>query len=831
MLETDRSDLLRLYAEACERALSLRKYSMESFYPELETDKVRFITDGLKQATEPSWRPWRIILKAAYGYPLDPEELAFFRSVAQRDPPRRRVRELWLIVGRRGGKDSIASLIATTAARYADTSRLRPGEEGIVACIACTRDQAEIVWKYIKGYFDTIPELRSWLATPKMGNQRIELKNKVEIRVATNNYRAPRGRAIICAILDECLVAGTQIETEFGKLAIEELKPGDRVWTRQGLRPVVAAKQTATDAVLWRVTLCDGRSLTGTANHPVYVVGRGFVALQSLVLNDEVLSWHGEPSVASAVPQSAAEARRRNADHAPQKRGFLSSLLTVTRLSNGADAAGIQTRRTATTETATESCYTGLSTWRNTASFLRKSKFTTKTKTRLILLSTILKHSILASIKASMNRAAGLTLPLSSTVRVLAACGPTEHQLKRPARIVENYSLPLECEHYSVNRTAKLPIIEMRTEKNTIALPEKDNEQAIGRVKNVTRLTERGAVYNLEVADCPEYYANGVLVHNCAFYRAEDSATPDIETYRALQPGMAMIPDSMIIGISSPHKESGLLHQKYMDHFGKDHEDVLIIQAPTRSMNPMIDVLDPGLIDKAVVDDPQLASAEYFAEFRRDLADYVSREVVEGCIVPARIELEPDRNLRYTAFCDPSGGSNDSMTLAIAHRDKAGKGVLDLLREHRAPFKPDDAVADFAVTLREYNLARVTGDRYGDGWTRERFRAHGVSYEVSELTKSDIYREFLPLLNTQKVELLDKISDAGRRMFSQLMGLERRTIRGGRDSFDHPHGQHDDLVNVAAGVLVKVTTSSPMIFSDEFIKRSAIPQGRTIRVH
>jgi hypothetical protein len=323
------------------------------------------------------------------------------------------------------------------------------------------------------------------------------------------------------------------------------------------------------------------------------------------------------------------------------------------------------------------------------------------------------------------------------------------------------------------------------------------------------------------------------ILDEVAFYRAEDSATPDIETYRALQPGMAMIKDAMIIGISSPHKQSGLLYQKFSDHFGKEDDDVLVIQAPTRTMNPMIDVLDPGLIDKAQLDDPQLAAAEYFAEFRRDLADYVSREAVDACIVPGRGELEPDLNLRYVAFVDPSGGSNDSMTLAIAHRSKEGKGVLDCLREVRAPFRPDEVVADFSLTMRDYQLRRCTGDRYGSEWVSERFRAHGVSYEVSEPTKSDIYKEFLPLVNTQKVEFLDRITEPAKRMYSQLLTLERRSIRGGRDTFDHPTGAHDDVINSAAGVLVKVTTNQIMHFSDDFVRRSAVPQsgGRTLRVH
>ena len=44
---------------------------------------------------------WKAVLKGAFAIPMTPEELALFRAVAQRDPPKRRVRELWAVVGQR----------------------------------------------------------------------------------------------------------------------------------------------------------------------------------------------------------------------------------------------------------------------------------------------------------------------------------------------------------------------------------------------------------------------------------------------------------------------------------------------------------------------------------------------------------------------------------------------------------------------------------------------------------------------------------------------------------------------------------------------------------
>jgi hypothetical protein len=108
----------------------------------------------------PSWDLWCTVLRATFGEPLDDAETATFREVAGgRDPPKHRVRQAVYIAGRSAGKDSVASLIVTTIAVNFDprVSRLRPGEQATVLCVACDRDQAALVLRYIRGYFEQVP--------------------------------------------------------------------------------------------------------------------------------------------------------------------------------------------------------------------------------------------------------------------------------------------------------------------------------------------------------------------------------------------------------------------------------------------------------------------------------------------------------------------------------------------------------------------------------------------------------------------------------------------------------------------------------------------------
>jgi hypothetical protein len=136
--------------------------------------------------------------------------------------------------------------------------------------------------------------------------------------------------------------------------------------------------------------------------------------------------------------------------------------------------------------------------------------------------------------------------------------------------------------------------------------------------------------------------------------------------------------------------------------------------------------------------------------------------------------------------------------VAVGH-DEKGIVVIDALREIRPPFSPEAVVEEFAVLLKTYGVRSVSGDRFAGEWPRERFRMHGINYQVGVKPKSDLFRDLLPLLNSGGIELLDVP-----RLAAQLCSLERRTSRGGRDSIDHPPNAHDDLANAVAGVAALV---------------------------
>ena len=145
-------------------------------------------------------------------------------------------------------------------------------------------------------------------------------------------------------------------------------------------------------------------------------------------------------------------------------------------------------------------------------------------------------------------------------------------------------------------------------------------------------------------------------------------------------------------------------------------------------------------IDEEYESDPVNAEAEYGAQFRTDIESFISREAVEACVDWAVQERGPVSGRRYVAWTDPSGGSADSFTLAIAHKE-GELSWLDATREVKPPFSPEGAVAEFADLLKRYRINKVTGDRYAGEWPREQFAKHGIKYEPSKDPKGTTLSE------------------------------------------------------------------------------------------
>jgi hypothetical protein len=288
----------------------------------------------------------------------------------------------------------------------------------------------------------------------------------------------------------------------------------------------------------------------------------------------------------------------------------------------------------------------------------------------------------------------------------------------------------------------------------------------------------------------------GCVMDEVSFWRDESSASPDIETYRAVLPSLATT-NGMLIGISTPYRKLGLLHAKYRDHFGQSDDEILVVQGNTRTFNP---TLDEKVIALQRAADPTAATSEWGAEFRSDISSFLDDASIDAAVEYSRpLELPPVRELfgsLFKAFTDSSGGVGaDAYTLSICHKD-GQQYVCDLVRGTKGKFDPKSVTEEYAALCKEYGISSVTGDAYASQWVQAAWRECSINYVQSDLPKSRIYLEVLPLFTRGLVRLPDHPV-----LLRELRLLERVVHKGGRDSVGHPKNGRDDYANALCGCL------------------------------
>jgi hypothetical protein len=332
-----------------------------------------------------------------------------------------------------------------------------------------------------------------------------------------------------------------------------------------------------------------------------------------------------------------------------------------------------------------------------------------------------------------------------------------------------------------------------------------------------------------------------------AFLPTEGAKIPDEEVLRGIRPAMANVPNALLAMMSSPYAMRGEFYKFHQRYYGKDDEDNLVWRADTISMHDTEAIR--VFVAKEYERDPVSAASEFGLPdkgivFRKDVLIFISPELVDALVqagrdslpacsmAPAKTGEREPRRFHYFAFIDVSGGSSDSFCLAIAHWDRLiehteervfpptedeikaakamglkdppppvvvkvdGKAVLDGVWEWPAPFNPKVVTAAAAEIMKRYHLTWGTGDAYGGEWPRAEFGVHTIGYTISDLTKHEIYKAVLPVLNSYSAELTDDPATNG-----QLKALDRRVTANGREIIDHPPNGHDDRINAAAGAI------------------------------
>jgi hypothetical protein len=374
----------------------------------------------------------------------------------------------------------------------------------------------------------------------------------------------------------------------------------------------------------------------------------------------------------------------------------------------------------------------------------------------------------------------------------------------------------LECtsEHkvYTLNR-GYIPASQLnQTDKilclKALAKPNPPNQKQIlqckiAKTQESLEETKQDFVYDIEVEDNHNYFANGTLVSNCDEL---NFVANDQELYDAILYTLGATNGKFVCSSTPWHTDS--IFFKIFNH--KDFSDFKTSHVPvTKALEPN-GPLKQGIIEKIrtqMGEDPARWRREMLAEWAEDEDVWLTQSLIAQCIGTAKncgedlheFDTEKTRDGNFFAGLDLAQTRDYTAFSIIEHiNDK-------LLLRHLKIFQQPtlySQVLGYIKTLQDrwngFQKIRVDITREGpsiiaDMENADINNAEGVTFtvprksEMSSLLKQRManHRFYYPLLNWERPYRSDICTELNR---------ERYTLqKDGAISFSHPYGTHDDV--------------------------------------
>jgi len=305
-----------------------------------------------------------------------------------------------------------------------------------------------------------------------------------------------------------------------------------------------------------------------------------------------------------------------------------------------------------------------------------------------------------------------------------------------------------------------------------------------------------------------------ILCDEIGYWADETGANPAKEVINSLLP--TLLPGGMIIAASTPRQRWGYLFEQFEAHWGKQDDPVLILRGETTILNP---TYSQDTINELIKSDPAFR-AEYLAEWRSDLEQWLPRELLQLAMSGPALSLPDPAHRPYYCGIDPSGGGHDSYTAALCHVE-GEKIVVDRIEERFSPLDPAQVTEEFATIMKSYGIKRTKSDRYAGMWPTSAYAKHGVVVEINDQSASELLLELGALIRMGRVVLPE--SD---RLLTQLTQLERKVRSGGHDVVEAPTGGYDDLACALASAVVEAAQGRVWTLQEQ---ESRLPQSQSGR--
>lgn len=303
-----------------------------------------------------------------------------------------------------------------------------------------------------------------------------------------------------------CFVKNTLILTNKGQVPIEKIKKGDLVMTRKGYKEVENISKRKSRVIT-------NIGLTGTEDHPVFCNNNVTVPLTSIRRSDMLYIWNNKTEKI--------------------ERAFFTE---------GSNTIDTLIQSIETTEHITEVEQSGkfnlfiyIEKFGKIISekFLKTVSSTIRTVIQGIIKSKISKffqgrntHNYIREMSMleleTGKESIGIERKLEKQSENTEKCRNQQKCFVSSAKINSKH---IHITQNTAQKNVFTPITTVRKEnqkqRECVKYAEVNSSQAITKSivpENVSKIEEKNyrMVYNLQVKDCPEYFANNILVHNCA---------------------------------------------------------------------------------------------------------------------------------------------------------------------------------------------------------------------------------------------------------------------------------------------------------------------------
>jgi hypothetical protein len=336
--------------------------------------------------------------------------------------------------------------------------------------------------------------------------------------------------------------------------------------------------------------------------------------------------------------------------------------------------------------------------------------------------------------------------------------------------------------------------------------------------KEISKVNTDGIFLKNRLAILPGYpnikifrgYAIPVVVMDEAgfYYKDKESANPDYEVVRSVEPSMGQFEHRKKLTVSTPWSKEGILWdgfnagtqgEKLSDpEERKKYKDTVVLHAPTPAMeNPL---LDRKWFEKQYLKDPDAYVREILARFVDSISGLIPESLLRQAVVDApkvrealpRKDHPDDPSPFYVAAMDPAF-RHDQFAFTIVHWDNGL--VQDYLQVWKPSPKvklvPTEILDEIAPVLQQYRITTVYSDQYQLESLQQLALARGfviIGIDFTRTSKAKIYGSFITLLKQGQVHLLHN-----HEQFQELLDLEKKVLPGGTVSISAPLGKFDDI--------------------------------------